>query len=536
MSQFRAEPAEHEAEVVVVGLGPVGLLACLLLGQRGHRVIGLERWPSPYSLPRAVTFDHEIARILAQIGIDADNDLAIDYHDDHYYWINADHEILMEVDWISKANDGWRNRYWFSQPDLEERLRAIISSLPSVTLMAGNEVDGLEQDDTGITVTYHEDVAQGTTTVAVENGRTGRVRAKYAIGSDGANSFVRRATGRDYVDLNFASDWLVVDVTPEVMPKYRTAHFQICDPARPTTVVPGGPARRRWEFMALPGEDLTELASPETVWRLLEPWGLNAQNAQLDRAVVWRFQAKYVENWRAGRALLAGDAAHLMPPFAGEGMCAGLRDIENLIWRLDLVLSGVSGVDLLDEWASERREGAKWYINFSAELGRVICVTDPDDVRARDERMKAEYARQSQVGPVSPHRALLGAGTWVGDDPLAGQPSVQGRVAYQGRTGRFDNTVGLGWFLLSAPGADGTLTSAERSRLEAAGGHALVVGPRGSGADVIDLERVYTDWMAVNEVSHLFVRPDFYVAATARDGDELRVRFEEVMDTVIPIT
>jgi 3-(3-hydroxy-phenyl)propionate hydroxylase len=225
-----------------------------------------------------------------------------------------------------------------------------------------------------------------------------------------------------------------------------------------------------------------------------------------------------------------------MPPFAGEGMCAGLRDIENLIWRLDLVLSGVSGVDLLDEWASERREGAKWYINFSAELGRVICVTDPDDVRARDERMKAEYARQSQVGPVSPHRALLGAGTWVGDDPLAGQPSVQGRVAYQGRTGRFDNTVGLGWFLLSAPGADGTLTSAERSRLEAAGGHALVVGPRGSGADVIDLERVYTDWMAVNEVSHLFVRPDFYVAATARDGDELRVRFEEVMDTVIPIT
>lgn len=130
MSQAKTE----EAGVVIVGLGPAGLLASLLLGQRGYKVIAFDRWPTPYPLPRAVTFDHEIARILASIGINSNNDPSIDYHDDHYFWVNKDDKTLLEVDWKSTANDGWRNRYWFSQPELEERLRAIVSSLPNVEM------------------------------------------------------------------------------------------------------------------------------------------------------------------------------------------------------------------------------------------------------------------------------------------------------------------------------------------------------------------------------------------------------------------
>jgi 2-polyprenyl-6-methoxyphenol hydroxylase-like FAD-dependent oxidoreductase len=197
-------------DVAVVGCGPVGTLLAVLLGQRGHRVTVVDKWPAPYEQPRAVTYDHEIARILAILGIDSDNDPAIEYHDDLYYWRNAKGENLLEVDWKSIAASGWRTRYWFSQPELEKRLRAVAASLPSVTIRRGWLATDLVQNDDEIVLTGQVTGANGVSATEV-------IRAKYVVGADGANSFVRTALGLDFADHGFFFDWLILDmIMPDI--------------------------------------------------------------------------------------------------------------------------------------------------------------------------------------------------------------------------------------------------------------------------------------------------------------------------------
>ena len=169
------------------------------------------------------------------------------------------------------------------------------------------------------------------------------VTTRYVVGADGANSLVRQWIGSTVTDLGYFHDWLVIDLlmhAPLEDFDFSPPAWQLCDPARPTTLVPGGPGRRRFEFMRLPTETVDELNEAETAWNLLAPWGITPATAKLERHTVYTFQARWCDTWRKGRLLLAGDSAHLMPPFAGQGMCSGLRDAFALAWRLDLVLDG----------------------------------------------------------------------------------------------------------------------------------------------------------------------------------------------------
>jgi len=186
----------------------------------------------------------------------------------------------------------------------------------------------------------------------------------------------------------------------------------------------------------LPDESIAELNSEATAWRLLAPWDLHPGNATLERHAVYTFQARWVDGWWKGRIFLAGDAAHQMPPFAGQGMCAGIRDAANLAWKLDLVLAGKADEAILGSYASERIPQVRQVIEFSIELGKVICVSDPGEAAARDAAMIAA-ARETGLAPPGPTPAI-GPGVLVDGDPLAGRLFLQGEVRRGDTLGRFD--------------------------------------------------------------------------------------------------
>jgi len=506
-----------QSDVAIVGAGPVGLLLAILLGQKGKSVVLIERWPDIYDRPRAVTMDAEVARILATLGIDVDTDPAFENHKELYYWKNADLQDLQIVDWESLAPCGWHVTYWFNQPELEARLLEMATALPSVTVLRGWTAFALTQDAGSARLQIHD-------TETKQDLRT--ISARYVVGADGANSFVRDSLGLEVVDKGYFFDWLILDMVPDGDYECSPAQWQLCDPKRPTTIVPGGPGRRRWEFMVLPGEDKDQIAEPENAWRLLEPWGLTPSNAKLERSAIYRFQARWAQQWLKGRCMIAGDAAHLMPPFAGEGMCAGLRDAVALGWRLNAILDGTLSQDVLGSFESERIAHAKHYIQFSQDLGEIICIADPVEAAARDARMMADLAARDHA-PITGDLVRLGPGVWCEDTHGAGELSPQGVVTFGGVTDRFDQAVGTGWMVLALEtGVDGILRADQMQILEHLGGQTLSVGPEGH--DVVTTDAVYNDWLSRSGAPYVILRPDFYVAATAATTDDLRRCFDQI--------
>ncbi len=490
---------EDGADVAIVGYGPVGQLLAILLGQRGWRVRVLERFSSAYPLPRAVHFDHEVARILQGAGVmralEGRTEAAALYE-----WRNAAGEVLLQIGRdTGRSLSGWPESNMFCQPELERILDERARALPSVRVERGMEVVDLRAEADAVELT------------ARSGGGAAGVRARYAVGCDGANSFVRGRMGAAWADLGFRFDWLVVDLVPRERRRWDPLNWQLCDPARPTTLVSGGPGRRRVEFMRLPHESPEELLGEATAWRLLEPWGLRPDNATLERHALYTFGAKWADRWRRGPLLLAGDAAHLTPPFAGQGLCSGLRDAANLAWKLDLVLSGRASEGLLDSYASERLPHVRSLIDLAVALGRVICVPDPEEAAARDRRMIAE-ARERKA-PVPAQLPALGPGLLAEGSPAAGSLFVQDRVRRGDATGLFDDVVGRGFALVSPLGDPGAALDPERAAFFASlGGVTAHVAPEGP---VADLSGGYARWFREHGVGVVLQRPDFQVFGSA---------------------
>jgi 2-polyprenyl-6-methoxyphenol hydroxylase-like FAD-dependent oxidoreductase len=474
---------DADADVAIVGYGPVGSALAILLAQLGRRVVVLERWPEPYPLPRAVHFDHEVGRIFQSCGI-GDEMRAISEPGEVYEWRNATGTTLLRFGQTGDGPSGWPASSMFNQPlaeaALDHRARAL-----DVDVRRGVEVTGIAQHADHVVVTG----ADGTA-----------LSARYVVGCDGANSTVRTLLGLPVTDLGFFYDWLIVDVILAEPREFDPINLQICDPARPTTAVSGGPGRRRWEFMRLPHESLDELHDEKRAWELLEPWDVHPGNARLERHAVYTFNARYADEWRAGRVFLAGDAAHLMPPFAGQGMCSGLRDAANLAWKLDLVLDGLAANALLDSYQSERMPSARAAIEFSIELGKVICVPDAAAAAARDEAMAGGV---DGTGP-PPGLPDIDSGFIHPTAPYAGIQFVQGQV--EGRP--FDDVHGNGWRLVvrDADVDVDRIGHDERTWFETIGGKIVSLD---------EPDARFDQWFTAHNTTCALQRPDFYVYGTA---------------------
>lgn len=386
----------EDADVLIVGAGPVGLVTALMLARRGWTSHIVERHPEAYGRPRAVSMDPETSRTMQRLGLAAEVHAGAAFTR-YYDWLGVDGGLLLRFDRSEEAPAGWHPLI-FNQADFETILETHAMADPRISITRGVEaVDVLESEER--------------VSLRLGDPRSGEDRGsltgRFLVGADGASSFTRKWMRSELVDLGYFYDWLIVDVIPNDQDRdWGNSSIQLCAPERPTTVVPGGNGRRRWEFMVMPTDDTATIADPESVWPLLEPWGLGAHNAVLERSAVYTFEARWATQWTRGRVALAGDAAHQMPPFAGQGFNSGVRDATNLVWKLDGVLDGRSPLSILESYTAERTEHVQHAIQFSIELGRVVCVLDEQEARARDDRMLSHAGDPARALPQLPAAAF----------------------------------------------------------------------------------------------------------------------------------
>ena len=326
--------------VIVVSAGPVGCTAALLLADQGVPVTLLERHIQPHPLPRAVHLDDEVARTLYRAGI-SEGFLARSRPCGGLRLLDADHRVMAEFRREHEVGiHGFPQANMFHQPDLENLLLARVGRQPLIELHRGAEVTGIDGAFgplTGDPVEVHADLAPD------GPGRT--FTGRLVLGCDGANSTIRELAGIAMEDLGFTERWLVIDIRSEKLLDTWNGVEQLCDPARAATFMQVTGHRYRWEFQLRDGEDEADLITPRALGRLLRPWTGRSDLAGLEiiRSATYTFRARLASRFQAGPVFLLGDAAHLTPPFIGQGLAAGLRDADNLAWKIAHVLAGQAG-------------------------------------------------------------------------------------------------------------------------------------------------------------------------------------------------
>jgi 3-(3-hydroxy-phenyl)propionate hydroxylase len=517
---------KNHFDIVVVGFGPSGAVAAGLLGQRGRSVLCVDRAREVYDKPRAIAVDHEIMRVFQGLGVvDRIAKHVAVFPPSEYYGVDG--QLIKRIDTVPKPWPlGHMPTMVFTQPPVEAALREHAAGFDTVEIALGTELVGFEETETGVTVHLRDDT-----------GATRTVTCDFLIGCDGASSTVRTQLGIAYEDLVFDEPWLVVDVRVnesgiEKLPKVA---IQYCEPSRPCTYIVGPGDHRRWEIMLMPGEDPREMQTEEQVWKLLGRW-LTREDGELWRAASYRFHALVAKEWRRGRVFIAGDAAHQQPPFIGQGMCQGIRDVVNLVWKLDSVIRGEARVSVLDTYEAERSLHVRQLTTRIKELGKLICELDDAAARERDARLLREaggevktIARQDIVPRLA--AGLLSSIAHAANGTLFPQPRVDnGDVPLL-----LDLVAGVDWRVVTLGAralSDQVATAADRL-----GARIIEVAPDGNTHHaavlpdtrrVSEVDGVLAAWFERNGCHAAIVRPDHYVYGVANDAATLAAELADL--------
>ncbi|WP_322044303.1 bifunctional 3-(3-hydroxy-phenyl)propionate/3-hydroxycinnamic acid hydroxylase [Paraburkholderia sp. J67] len=508
------ERTTQQYDVAVIGYGPTGLVAASMLGRAGYRVVVIERWPTPYGLPRLTHIDGETARIV-QASSDIEQALRNAMPVDKYHYRAASGELLLELNWTGRAC-GYPAHISIYQPDIEDAIDARASSYRNVTILRGWEVETLTQTSDGVVLSAHP-WRGGQDAQWTEPPRTFHVR--YAIGADGANSVVRRTLGIERNDFGYNERWLNLDSENRVdLGEACETTTIVCDPARAYMHMPIGTKRTRFELRVLPGEETSDWEAQDAGWRWLkERYGYGPEHLKMLRNVVYTFQTRMAQRWRDDRVLLAGDAAHTMMPYMGQGACSGMRDGINLAWKLDLVLSGRAAPALLDTYEVERKPHVNAIMHMSLFLGQVVNEDDPAKVAERDAAFRA-----GKVPPMPPFPKLEHGivhheanGTLL---PSTGIPAPQGRVRQGAAEGRLDDVIGYGFQIVAREHPAAYLTDEQKAFAAQLGCRFAVLSDNPNVRDaIVDLEGDQSAFMDSHGLAAYLSRPDFIVFGSVAD-------------------
>ncbi|MBV6762299.1 bifunctional 3-(3-hydroxy-phenyl)propionate/3-hydroxycinnamic acid hydroxylase MhpA [Rhodococcus opacus] len=500
-------------DVAIVGYGPVGVTAANLLGQMGLRVVVVERDADIYNRARAISTDEEVLRIWQRIGLaerlkdDMLSDRPLDF---------VDHRGSSFLSFVPKPRGhGHPPQLFIYQPALERVLREGVERFPNVDVLLEHECLRVCQAADHVELMLAD----------LHSDEFKRLHATYVIAADGGSSPTRGQLGIGFEGKTYEDRWVVIDT--EVVNEWPT-HDRLrfhCDPVRPAVDCPTPLGHHRWEFPVLPGEDEKELVSPAAVWRLLERQGITEKEVKILRAVVYSHHVRFADRWQVGRIFLAGDAAHVMPPWIGEGMASGIRDVANLCWKLHAVITGALPESLLESYAEERKPHVREMTSRAVFFGRVIterrklvtAVRNPVFRLSNKVPFLGTYMREFGWFPKtyfskgfrSPRRHK--AVGWQIPQPWV--------LAGDGNRARLDDAIGDQWTLLHL----GQATSWHE--WTAAGVTAIAVKPAGSAPrtpdQIVDLDGALLSWMKDTGATAVAVRPDGYVYAAAGVGQKL---------------